>query len=127
MSELGRYLKEARVRLGLSLREAQDRSNVSNAYISLIESGRRIDPHPNILKKLADAYKLELQDVMRVAGYLDFDAREKEEDETAEVEHFYSAALADPAFDFGRRSKQKVDFVTKKLIAEMYKKLKAKK
>jgi len=78
MSELGRYLKEARVKLGLSLREAQERSNVSNAYISLIESGRRIDPHPNILKKLADAYKLELQDVMRVAGYLDFDAREKE-------------------------------------------------
>jgi transcriptional regulator with XRE-family HTH domain len=122
MSKLGDLLLITRKRLGLSLREAEEKSGVSNAYISMIESGNRSDPHPNILRKLADAYGLNIDDVMKSAGYLEQEPGTLSEE--AEVEILYSEAMADPAFAFGRRSKSKIDFQTKKVIARMYKKLK---
>jgi transcriptional regulator with XRE-family HTH domain len=122
VTALGKYLRNARMKLGLSLREAEDKSHVSNAYISMIEGGSRTDPHPNILRKLARAYGLSIQAVMEKAGYLSLEVQERSEED--EVEKYYRLAVNDPEFSFGRRSKDKIDHATKKLIADMYRKLK---
>ncbi|MDP3024366.1 MAG: helix-turn-helix transcriptional regulator [candidate division Zixibacteria bacterium] len=122
MMTLGEYLKKARLEHRLSLRQAEELSGVSNAYISLIENGIRKDPHPNILKSLAKAYNLDIREMMRVAGYLE--EKPSERDEKAEIERLYRAAISDPAFSYGRRSKGNIDDQTKKLIATMYRKLK---
>jgi len=124
MKMLGEYLREAREKKGMSLREVEKESGVSNAYISLIESGKRTDPHPNILKNLAAVYGLDITDVMRVAGYLKIESPANKK--MAQIEELFNEAMADPAFSFGRRSKAKIDFKTKELIANMYKELKEK-
>ncbi len=76
MSMLGEFLKSKRVSLKLTLREAEEQSGVSNAYISLIESGKREDPHPKILKRLGATYNVDVLLLMEMAGYLGNDPEE---------------------------------------------------
>ena len=123
MSKLGDYLLQTRKRLGLTLRQAETLTHVSNAYISQIESGLRLDPHPNILRDLAKGYGIDFQELIKIAGYLDLNSS-SEADDRAEVERLYLKAISDPEFSYGRRAKGRVDFRTKKLIADLYKKLK---
>lgn len=127
MSKLGSYLKKTRIGLGMTLRDVEQLSGqkVSNAYLSLIESGKRKDPHPNILKVLARVYGLDIKDLMAKAGYLDLN--DKENDAKNDIELWYEKAVADPQFSFGHRRNEKIDFNHKKLIAEMYKALQGKK
>ena len=54
MDEVGRRLKSIRVRQGLSQRRLAQSAGVSNATVSLIESGRT-DPSMGMLKRLLDA------------------------------------------------------------------------
>jgi len=122
MKTLGEFLREARIRMGMSLREVENKSGVSNAYISLIESGKRKDPHPKILKSLAAVYGLDIAELMKIAGYLKIDS--SAEKERAQIEELFQEAISDPAFSFGRRSTANIDFKTKELIANMYKELK---
>ena len=124
MSKLGEFLKEIRLKLGFTLREVESlsRQKVSNAYLSLIESGKRTDPHPNILKTLAKVYDIKIATLMEMAGYLD--ENHQEESEESQVSRQYLLAINDPAFSYGRRSNREVDFETKKLIAKMYMELK---
>ena len=67
---LGTYLWTARKAQGWSLREAEERSAVSNAYLSQIENGTMSKPSPAILLKLAGAYKIPYQQLMELAGHL---------------------------------------------------------
>lgn len=126
MTKLGEYLKSRRRMLGLSLRDVQKRSGVSNAYLSMIESGKRGAPHPKILAKLAGAYDVSLKQLMSLAGYLKLT---NEQERRAEIEKRFNRVLSDPVFSFGHRlgSKGKIDFETKKAIVEIYEKLKEKK
>lgn len=123
MSRLGEFLKDRRNNLKLSLREIEKISGVSNAYLSMIESGSRSEPHPRILAKLAKAYEVDLATLMRLSGYVD---GKEEDEELTEIEKLYKEATADPAFSTGFRMRGKVDDNTKKFIAEMYKELKRK-
>jgi len=126
MSRLGEYLKGRRRMLRLSLREVQERSGVSNAYLSMIESGKRPAPHPKILKRLAEVYDVGLKHLMGLAGYLEVTDQQERK---AEIETRFDKLMSNPAFSFGHRlgSKARIDFETKKLIVEMYEKLKKKK
>lgn len=123
---LATIMLKARKDRGLSLREAEELSGVSNAYISLLETGKRTEPHPHILKALAKVYGLSIVKVMEIAGYLEESpiSRESEKDE---VERLFREAVANPDFGFGRRSKSELDYPTKKAIVMMYKKLKGQK
>lgn len=126
MSRLGEYLKSRRKILGLSLREVQERSGVSNAYLSMIESGKRPAPHPKILVKLAEVYDVGLRHLMALAGYLELtDERERR----AKIERRFNEVISDTAFSFGHRlgRKRNIDFEMKEFIVDMYEKLKAKK
>jgi len=66
---LGKSLKDARTALGWSLREAEEKTGISNAYLSQLESAKIKQPSPNMLHKVAEAYCLSYALVMEYAGY----------------------------------------------------------
>lgn len=67
---LGSCIWAARKAVGWSLRQAEEASGVSNAYISQIENGTMPKPSPGVLLKLANAFKLPYQQLMELAGHL---------------------------------------------------------
>lgn len=66
----GEYLKNIRSEKGLSTRDIQKKTGISNSYISLIESGKKGTPSPDILKKLHKALNVSYEELMQVAGYI---------------------------------------------------------
>ena len=69
--ELGQYLWDLRHAAGIkSIREAEEVSGVSNAYISQIDTGKIKKPSPDILIKLSEAYKAPYETLMEMAGHI---------------------------------------------------------
>lgn len=66
---LGTYLKSLREVTTLSLRDVQEKSGVSNAFLSQLESGKVKQPSPVVLYKLAQLYGVPYQALMERAGY----------------------------------------------------------
>ena len=64
----GHFLKSLRERQRMSLRDVEKESGVSNAYIAQIERGDRPAPSPEILRKLAGAYKVTVRELLMRAG-----------------------------------------------------------
>lgn len=69
-SRLGDYLKSVRSAKGLTLREVEDVSGISNAYLSQLENGKISQPNPNVLYSLASCYSVSYEGLMRKAGYI---------------------------------------------------------
>ena len=69
--KFGYYLRELRERRGLTIRQLEMLSGVSNSYISQIENGKKEIPSAKILKKLADPLRVSIEDLVRTAGHLD--------------------------------------------------------
>jgi transcriptional regulator with XRE-family HTH domain len=69
---LGKYLAEARVKAGMSLREveASTGKEVSNAYLSQLEKDKIAKPSPNMLHALASVYGMPYETLMQHAGYI---------------------------------------------------------
>jgi transcriptional regulator with XRE-family HTH domain len=69
---LGQYLASIRLDRKMSLRQVEEISNkeVSNAYLSQLETGKILQPSPNVLNTLADIYKIDYVQLMELAGYL---------------------------------------------------------
>lgn len=67
----GQYLKETRIKLGLSLRrvEALTDGRVRNAFLSQIENGQVALPNIGLLGELAQVYGLDYWNLMWRAGY----------------------------------------------------------
>ena len=65
----GAYLKLLRDTQGLSLRDVQSKTDISNAFLSQIESGKVKSPSPVMLHKLALLYGVPYEDLMGRAGY----------------------------------------------------------
>lgn len=68
--EFGRYIKEKRIKKGLSMRELARRSGVSQPYISQIENGKKGIPAPEMLFKLAPHLGESYMELMDAAGYV---------------------------------------------------------
>lgn len=70
-NDFGRYLKETREKLGLSLRKVQELSHgsVHNAYLSQIENGRTKNPNPDLLAAIANVYGLDFWNLVYRAGW----------------------------------------------------------
>ncbi len=100
-SNFGHFLRSLREKQRLSLREAEKESGVSNAYIAQIEKGDRSAPSPEILRKLAKAYKVTVRELLMRAGYLDVPEVTATEEERIEVAFQY--VLADPDYKLGTR------------------------
>jgi len=76
MNELAKYLKELRGKM--SIRHVAENTGISNAYLSQIEGGKRDNPHPDVLKKLAKFYEIRVIKLLEKAGYLDEDITSEE-------------------------------------------------
>lgn len=69
---LGQYLASIRHDRKMSLRQVEEASNkeVSNAYLSQLETGKIVQPSPGILNTLSEIYKIDYVQLMELAGYL---------------------------------------------------------
>jgi transcriptional regulator with XRE-family HTH domain len=70
LQSLATLLRESRDRLGLTLREAETKSGVSNAYLSQLEGAKIKQPSPQILHKLCTLYECSYAAAMQMAGYV---------------------------------------------------------
>lgn len=68
---LGEFIKNLRKQNKLSQRELAEKSGVSNAEISRIETGDRKSPSPAILKAFAPYLKVSYEELMKQAGYIE--------------------------------------------------------
>jgi HTH-type transcriptional regulator, competence development regulator len=68
---LGSELREAREVRKLSLRNVEDATGISNAYLSQLENDKVKKPSPHFLNKLAKLYEIDFVLVMEKAGYID--------------------------------------------------------
>ena len=67
--ELGELLRRVRRVKNITLRTVQDKTGISNAYLSQIENGKIGSPSPNILYKLANLYDLSYDHLLKLAGH----------------------------------------------------------
>jgi transcriptional regulator with XRE-family HTH domain len=69
---LGKYLASIRADRKMSLRDVEEatRKQVSNAYLSQIETEKIKQPSPNILHALAELYAIDFENLMQMAGYI---------------------------------------------------------
>lgn len=74
--EFGEFLRSIRNERGLTIRQIETYSGVSNSYLSQVENGKRSIPSPDILKKLAPALKVSYELLMEKAGYTKKGVRE---------------------------------------------------
>jgi len=69
MDSLGLFLAASRKRSGLTLRDVEAHTGISNAYLSQLENGKIAEPSPTILHKLCTVYKSSYSTALRLAGY----------------------------------------------------------
>ena len=69
MSNYGVYFKALREAKRLTLREVEKQTEVSNAYLSQLESGKIKQPSPTTLYKLAELYGVKYEILMEKVGY----------------------------------------------------------
>jgi len=67
--KLGSFLKKHREDLHLTLRDVEDKTEISNPYLSQLEKGKIKKPSPNVLNKLSELYKIQYSKLMKLAGY----------------------------------------------------------
>lgn len=83
MNDLGNLLRKLRGKR--ALRDVAEATGLSHSYIADVEHGFRrgtkqpINPSPETLKRLSDAYNFPYEELMRVAGYLEdeIDSKDK--------------------------------------------------
>ena len=66
---VGEYIMKARKECGYSQRDLAEKSNVSPAEISRIESDKRQHPAPAVLQALSEALILDYGTLLEMAGY----------------------------------------------------------
>jgi transcriptional regulator with XRE-family HTH domain len=74
---LGGYLKALRAASGFSLRDVEEGTEISNAYLSQLENEKITKPSPHILHKLAAFYGVAYELLMEQAGYIKREAAGK--------------------------------------------------
>ena len=81
--QLGKELKRLRQIKGVSLRDVEKETQISNAYLSQLERGDAKNPSSQKLARLARYYQLPYEALMHMAGYLD--SNEQESDLTSRM------------------------------------------
>lgn len=67
---LGRALRQARELCGLTLRQIEDATGVSNAYLSQLENDKIKKPSANVLYKLSQIYGMKIEVFLEAAGII---------------------------------------------------------
>ena len=68
--DFGEKLRQYRNIKGLTLREVEKGTGVSNAYLNQMEQGKVKEPSPHILYKLATFYGAPYENLLKLAGYI---------------------------------------------------------
>jgi transcriptional regulator with XRE-family HTH domain len=69
METLADLLRTSREALRLTLRDVEEKTGISNAYLSQLENRKITQPSPSVLKKLAVVYELSFARLMHLAGH----------------------------------------------------------
>jgi transcriptional regulator with XRE-family HTH domain len=67
---IGEYIRDLRNAIGLSQRELAEKCGVSNAEICRIETGKRKNVSPAVLKKLSSSLNVPYMEMLKKAGYI---------------------------------------------------------
>lgn len=70
-NSLGSLLKENRTASSLTLREVEEITNISNAYLSQLENDKIKSPSANYLYKLAQLYKMNFEELLESANIIE--------------------------------------------------------
>src|SRR6266496_4828153 len=70
MKTLGQTIKEARELMPFTLRQVEEETGISNAYLSQLENDKIKKPSANVLYKLSIIYKIELDELLLAAGII---------------------------------------------------------
>lgn len=70
---LGEYIRAQRVKKGIGLREMAARLDISNAYLSNLESGKHSKANPLLLKKIAEELEIDHLKLYKIIGYTNKD------------------------------------------------------
>jgi len=96
---LVRLLARLRLEKGVTFRQIEKETGISNAYLCQIENGDVSKPSPRILHKLADYYAVPYTELMVAAGYLEpRESRRAKENEIL----LMSEKLDDQQFEMAR-------------------------
>lgn len=68
-NSLGSFLKQTRKQRNLTLRDIEEKTGISNAYLSQLENDKILQPSPSVLNKLAEFYKISYGHLMVLTGY----------------------------------------------------------
>jgi len=71
MNSIGAYLREQRIRLSLSLNDVYEQTGITSTRLNRIELDRVNEPSPEVLKKLAVLYRIDLIYLYKMVGYLE--------------------------------------------------------
>lgn len=82
---LGEKLKDAREHLPMTLRQVEDATGISNAYLSQLENNKIQKPSANILYKLSTLYKINLNSLLAAAGIIEDSANSPEASEEDKI------------------------------------------
>jgi transcriptional regulator with XRE-family HTH domain len=77
MKSLGKTLKDARELIPLTLRQVEEATGISNAYLSQLENEKIKKPSANVLYKLASIYNLELNTLLAASGIIEKSSPQK--------------------------------------------------
>lgn len=69
LGRLASVLRARRIAAGLTLRQVEQQTGISNAYLSQLENGHTINPSPRLLEKLTEAFGSSYIELMEAAGY----------------------------------------------------------
>ena len=65
---LGDYLRAARTKAGLSIRDLERVTGIANGYITKLERGQKTNPSAEVLLKLAEALELDASTLLAYIG-----------------------------------------------------------
>ena len=74
MSNIGDKLQELRALSGFTLKQVEEATGVSNAYLSQLENGKIKKPSANVLWKLSQIYYVNIDVLLHAAGIIQTDA-----------------------------------------------------
>lgn len=118
---LGEYIRSQRVKKGIGLREMAKMLNISNAYLSNLETGKHSMANPLLLKKIAEILNIDHLKLYKIIGYTNHDL----EDILAKKEE--KKAISDEKIDSIMNALEKFDEDEFELIEKYIQLLKGKK
>jgi SOS regulatory protein LexA len=88
--EFGAYIKDLRKNKKLTIRQLEEKTGVSNAYLSQIENGKKKSlPSPEILMKIHEPLGVAYDELMEKAGYISSETRAELLPETIQTMESY--------------------------------------